>query len=120
MINTQRLFTANLAIKLAVLLLGEEIIDLVSTQLVLASGGYEGNPLLATFNQAHSVLQFSLVGKFVFPLLLFPTIYFVFFKINDETKLGRFIHRFLIASIFATNILFIIVLSWNISLLMKI
>ena len=121
LINTQKLFTANLAIKLAMVLLGEEIIDAVSTQLVLASGGYEGNPLLATqYNQTHSVLQFSLIGKFVFPLLLFPTIYFIFSKINNATKLGRFVHRFLVASIFAIDIFYIIILSWNVSFLLKI
>ncbi len=121
LINTQKLFTANLAIKLAMVLLGEEIIDTVSTQLILASGGYEGNPLLATrFNQTHSVLQFSLIGKFVFPLLLFPAIYFIFFKIDNTTKWGRFIHGFLVASIIAANIVYIIVLSWNISSLVTI
>ena len=121
LINTQKLFTANLAIKLAMVLLVEEIIDIVSTQLILASGGYEGNPLLAKqFNQTHSVIQFSLIGKFIFPLLLFPTIYFIFFRINNATKLGRFIHRFLIISVFAIDIFYIIMLSWNVSFLLKI
>jgi hypothetical protein len=121
LINTQKLFTANLAIKLTIVLLGEEIIDTVSTQLILASGGYEGNPLLATqFNQTHSVIQFSLIGKFVFPLLLFPAIYFIFFKINDTAKWGRFVHRFLVASIIAANISYIIILFWNVSFLLKI
>jgi hypothetical protein len=118
LINTQRLFSATLAIKLTIVLLVEQIIDIVSTQINLSFGSYEGNPILATqFNQTHSVVQFSLIGKFVLPLLLFPMIYFVVVNKNSAPKFDEFVSRFLTASILAIVIFYIIVISWNISLI---
>ena len=118
LIKTQKLFSAQLAIKLTTILLAEQIVDSIGTQLWLSSGGHEGNPLFATqFNQTHSIIQFSLIAKFVLPLLLFPIIYFIFLNNNSSPKFDEFIRRFLIASIFAIDIFYIIILSWNIGLL---
>ena len=120
-INTQKLFKANLAAKLTILLLAEQIIDVVTTQLMLNTGTFEVNPLFAAqFNETHTVIQFSLIGKFALPLLLFPLVYFAFARINGAARLDRVLRRFLIASIFAINVFYMIILSWNIGLFMKI
>jgi hypothetical protein len=115
LINTQRLFSATLAIKLTIILIVEQFIDIAITQLNLGAGSYEGNPILAAqFNQTHSVIQFSLIGKFILPLLLFPAIYFILINKDSRPKFDKFVHKFLIASIFAIVIFYIVIISWNV------